>query len=549
MSDTHPVLDLEAMGRQYLKRVRRNLPTARLYEEIVKNREGQIAHAGPVVVRTGRRYTELPPQDRFIVKGPVSEEKVYWKRHQVMSEYHFEGLVARIISYMQNREVYVQNVYACNDCDDCRIPIRIVTESAWHSLFARKMFTPEYDPEVFNNFSPAFSVVHIPGFHAKPETDGTHSHAFALINMEQKIAAIAGTAHAGEIRHAVFSFVNYLLPHEAVLPMRCAVNIGKAGDTAVFIGREGSGKTTLSLDSERILIGDHEHGWSDKGLFCFERGGYARVLNLSEKEEPLLFDLTRKFGTILENVAMDPDTRRIDLSDGILTQNTRAAYSISHIPHAAERKVCGHPKNLFLLTCDAFGVMPPISRLTPEQTLYGFLSGYTSRSIHAESGEVELTSEFDMNFGASSLTLPPAAYSGRLLEKIRKHNVRCWLVNTGWIGDPHGKASRIPIEYSRALIRAVLSGQMETVGYETDPVFQFEIPKECPGLPARLLNPRTAASDPGEYEMRANRLAQAFTEAFEQFKDEMPDTMQDMLSGLLSIEKSFDFMDDFGFSL
>jgi len=379
--------DFVVIGRKYLKVVHRNLPTPLLYEQIIKNREGQVSHMGPVVVRTGD-FAERSLTDKFIVKEPVSEEKVPWgDENRPISEERFNNLLYRLLAYMQNKEVYVQYCYAGRD-SDYRTSIRFITETAWHNLFVRNMFVPIHDVEDFEAYDPDFTVVHIPGFHAMPEVDGTGSSAFVIISLGQKTAFICGTHYGGEIRQVVFTILNYLLPLESVFPLRCSANIGPDGDVAIFMGRGGTGKTTLAVDPERRLIGDHAHGWSDKGLFDFERGSYARVMKISKEEETEIFSCTRKFGSILENVSIDLETRRVDLNDDALTDNTRAVYPNTHIPNAFVDGVCDHPRNIFLLTCDALGVMPPIARLSPELAVYAFLSGYTSRFIETESGPV-----------------------------------------------------------------------------------------------------------------------------------------------------------------
>ena len=540
--------DFVVIGRKYLKVVHRNLPTPLLYEQIIKNREGQVSHMGPVVVRTGD-FAERSLTDKFIVKEPVSEEKVPWgDENRPISEERFNNLLYRLLAYMQNKEVYVQYCYAGRD-SDYRTSIRFITETAWHNLFVRNMFVPIHDVEDFEAYDPDFTVVHIPGFHAMPEVDGTGSSAFVIISLGQKTAFICGTHYGGEIRQVVFTILNYLLPLESVFPLRCSANIGPDGDVAIFMGRGGTGKTTLAVDPERRLIGDHAHGWSDKGLFDFERGSYARVMKISKEEETEIFACTRKFGSILENVSIDLETRRVDLNDDALTDNTRAVYPNTHIPNAVVDGVCDHPRNIFLLTCDALGVMPPIARLSPELAVYAFLSGYTSRFTETESGPVETDIRFDTCFGASALTLPAHVYGNLLMEKIKKHNVSCWLLNTGWLGEPRGAGERIKIAQTRKLVYAAVSGKLNDVAYETDPVFSFEIPEECPGVPAAILNPRRMAKDQGEYELRAVQLARKFMEDFARYENEMPENMRTMLLDVLSLDDSFDMLEEFRLSI
>ncbi|MCP4106003.1 MAG: phosphoenolpyruvate carboxykinase (ATP) [Desulfobacteraceae bacterium] len=556
LTNNEGVIDLVAIGQEHLRNVHRNLTTPRLYEEIIKNREGQIAHMGPVVVRTSHS-TKRSHADRFIVAESDTEDKMCWSdRNNPISEQQFKNLYYRLMAYMQNKEAYVQYCHACNDPEH-RVSIRFVTETAWHSLFVRNMFEPLRDTETLrllndshttDQFKPEFSVVHIPGFQAVPEQDGTRSSAFVVIHLGQRLAVIGGTSYAGEIKQAVFTMLNYLFPTESVLPMRCSANMGQDGDVAIFIGRSGTGKTTLSVDPERRLVGDNRHGWSDKGIFSFERGCYAKVMNISSEDEPEIYDCTRKFGTILENVSVDLNTRNIDLDDERLTKNTRAAYPMTHVPNAICGKNCGHPRHLFLLTCDAFGVIPPIARLTPEQAIYGFLSNYTAQFSPTEA-DVEPQAGFNVCFGASSFTLQPSVYAKLFMEKIKKHNLTCWIMNTGWNGEPYDRGERIKIAHSRALLRAAVSGSLEDMEYETDPVFLFEIPKKCPGVPDEMLNPRNVASDEGEYEVRANRLAREFMKDFSKFENEMPENMRTLLSEILSLDGSFDLFDEFSFSM
>ena len=541
-------LNLENFGRKHLRRIHRNLPTPMLYEKIATNREGQMAHLGPVVIRTGH-YSEMPPADKFIVKDSFSEEKVFWSEEKnELSENHFNTLFHRLLAYMHDKEAYVQDCLLGN-VPEYEIPIRIVTETAWHSLFARNMYYQIHDLGKLEAFTPEFTIIHVPGFNAVPEQDGTHSSAFVIYNLSRKLVLIGGSSYAGEIKQAVFTLASYLVP-ESVFCMRCSANMGAKGDVAIFLGREETGKTTLAMDLTRRLLGDHAHGWTDTGIFNLEWGGYAKLFNLSVEDQPAVYDCTRRFGTILENVTCDPDTRRVDLSDGSLTRNTRGVYPISHLPNAIHGGSFDPPKNLFLLTCDAFGVLPAIARLTPEQAAYAFLSAYTSKFTQTESGEFEPQVMFNVSFGDAALALPAYAYGMRLLEKIKTHNTACWLMNTGWIGEPSHKTERISIKHSRALANAAISGALNTVEFETDPVFQYEIPKNCPGvdIPQKMLNPREAAADAGDYELRANRLVAEFMKDFAQYEDKMPEDMRTMLSQIISVDDTLD-LEEFGFSI
>ncbi len=540
--------NLETFGQKHFRQIHRNLPTSVLYEKIVTGREGQLAHLGPVVVRTGH-YAELPPDDRFIVRDPYSEEKISWgDEKNELSENHFNTLFRRLLSYLNDKEVYVQDCLV-GGVPQHRIRIRIITETAWHSLFARNMFYQIQDLKAIEGFAPEFTILHVPGFKAVPEMDGTFSSSFVIANLSRRLVLIGGSSYAGELRQAVFTVTDYLMP-EAVFCMRCAANVGKDGDVAIFLGREETGKTTLATDPERRLIGDHAHGWCEEGLFNLEWGCYAKLFNISPKDQPYIYESTRRFGTILENVTIDMDTRRVDLSDGSLTENIRGIYPISHIPFAIREGMFGHPKNLFLLTCDAFGVLPPIARLTPEQALYAFLSAYTSKLSQTESGEYEPQVMFSVVFGDTLLSHSAHVYGKRLMENIIKYKVNCWLVNTGWSGEACPKGERTKIEYTRALVRVAISGTLSEVAFETDPVFQFEIPKTCPNdaVPAKVLNPRLCAADPGEYEMRAVRLVSEFLKNFEQFEDMVPEDMRSMMSQIISVDDTMD-LEDFGFMM
>lgn len=535
-------------GLVHKNQVRRNLTTGALYEEIVKHREGQIAHLGPMVVRTGHD-AEVPPGDKFIVKDSVSESKVCWDNTKnELSGNYFNTLYNRLVAYMYNKTAYVQDCMA-GSVEEHAIPMRIITETAWHSLFARNMFYQAPEASSLENFHPDFTVVHVPGFHAIPELDGTRSASFVIVSLEKKMVLIGGTSYAGEIKQAVFTMVNHMMPAD-VFVMRCSANVGPEDDVAIFMGREETGKTTLAVDPARSLLGDHSHGWSEKGVFNLDWGGYAKLCGIREEDQPYIYSCTRKFGTLLENVSINPDTRRIDTDDNCLTENTRAAYPIAHLPHAIRKGLYGHPKNLFLLTVDAFGVLPPIARLTPEQAVYAFLSAYTARFRPTETGKMEPEVMFDVCFGDAALALPAYEYGRRLLEKIQAHGIHCWLVNTGWSGEPYTRGERIRIGYTRALIRAAISGEFHSVKWETDPVFQFEVPLESPdeSIPAKMLNPRSAAADPGEYEMRANRLVAEFVKDFGKFEEEIPEDMRVMLSQVISVDEDFDF-DDYDFKI
>ncbi|RKX25800.1 MAG: phosphoenolpyruvate carboxykinase (ATP), partial [Candidatus Zixiibacteriota bacterium] len=433
---------LEPYGIRNTGVVFRNLSTPALYAESVRNREGFIAHLGPYVVRTGQ-HTGRSPRDRFIVKEPTTEKKIWWgKENRPFDRDKFDSLYYRALAYLQGKQLYIQDCYAGAD-RDYRMRVRVINETAWHNMFARNMFIRMKDSSELDGFEPEFTVIHVPNFHADPELDTTNSEAFVILNFEKRLVIIGGTAYAGEIKKAIFTVMNFFLPQKKVLSMHCSANMGEKGDTAVFFGLSGTGKTTLSTDPERKLIGDDEHGWSDAGIFNFEGGCYAKVIRLSREGEPDIYECTRKFGTILENVAIDIETRRIDLNDSSLAENTRAAYPITHIKNSVPEGTGGHPKNIILLTADAFGVLPPVARLTPEMTQKYFLIGYTAKVAGTEVGVTEPKATFSSCFGSPFMALEPSVYANLLGEKINKHNALCWLVNTGWINGPYGTGERI----------------------------------------------------------------------------------------------------------
>ncbi len=503
-----------------------NVNTPRLYEEIIKRREGVIVHLGPVVVRTGH-HTARAANEKFIVKEPSSEGRIWWgKVNRPFDEARFDTLYLRLMAYLQGRDLFIQDCFAGAD-PEYRFPIRIITETAWHSLFARNMLIQARWEELESHV-PEFTVLHVPNFHAIPQIDGTHSEAFIIIHFGKKLVIIGGTAYAGEIKKSVFTILNYLLPQEHVMTMHSSANIGDRGDAALFFGLSGTGKTTLSTDPSRRLIGDDEHGWSDRGVFNFEGGCYAKAINLSKESEPEIYECTRKFGTILENVAFNIDTRRIELYDASLTENTRAAYPITHIPTAERSKMGGHPENIIMLTADAFGIMPPISQLTPEQTLYHFISGYTSKIGGTEIGlGKEPQATFSACFGAPFMALHPYAYAQLLREKILKHNVKCWFVNTGWVGGPYGIGSRIKLKYTRQMVNSALSGALEKASFVEEKVFGLKIPAECEDVPKEILNPVQAWKNESDYMEKAKELANKFRENFHQFeKDCEPETLE-----------------------
>ena len=513
--------ELEELGFRNVANIYWNASTPHLYEEIIRRREGNIAHLGPVVVRTGH-HMGRSPEDKFIVKEPSSVEKIWWGSvNKGIEEEQFMRLFYRLQAYFQNKDVFIQDCYA-GAALAYRIPIRVITETAWHSLFARNMFIQIKTREKARDHRPEFTVINVPRFHAVPELDGTSSEAFILLHPGKKLVLVGGTSYAGEIKKSVFTMLNYVYPQESVLSMHCSANVGDNDDPVIFFGLSGTGKTSLSADPKRRLVGDDEHGWSEEGIFNFEGGCYAKVIGLSKEAEPEIYECARRFGTILENVSLDHDTRRLDLDDASLTENTRAAYPISHIPSALRVGVCGHPKNVIMLTCDAFGVMPAVARLTPEQAVYHFLSGYTAKVAGTELGIREPQATFSACFGAPFMALPPVVYARLFTKKIQTPKVKCWLLNTGWVGKPYGEGERIKIAYSRALIRNVLNGALEKGGFERDPFFGFMTPKACEGVPQEILNPWKSSSDKARYEQRARRLGADFREHFKRFRNDVP---------------------------
>jgi len=503
---------LEHYGISGLAATHWNLPVAALYEEAVRRREGQIAHGGALAVHTGL-HTGRSPNDKFIVLEPESEAQVDWGTvNRPMTPKKFDTLCARLFGALMGRELFVQDCTAGAD-PRYQVPIRIITETAWHSLFSQNLFIPSD-----KRLSPEFTVIDVPSFQADPGRDGTHSGVFILVNLARKLVVIGGTSYAGEIKKSIFTIMNYRLPLAGVLSMHCSANAGPQGDVALFFGLSGTGKTTLSADPQRRLIGDDEHGWSDDGIFNFEGGCYAKVIRLSPEAEPEIHACTQRFGTVLENVVVDPATRRLDLDDASLTENTRAAYPLEFISNAIVPSVSGHPQNIIMLTCDAFGVLPPIAKLTPEQAMYHFLSGYTAKVAGTEEGlGNEPAATFSTCFGAPFMVLKPTVYANLLGEKIARHQVRCWLVNTGWSGGPFGVGQRMKIAHTRAMIHAALSGKLDGVPAQPDPVFRVHVPQSCDGVPPELLQPRDTWPDKAAHDRTALELASRFEENFKPF--------------------------------
>jgi phosphoenolpyruvate carboxykinase (ATP) len=515
---------LDHYGLHDLGNVTWNAPVPALYEEAIRRRECVLAEHGAMVVSTGA-HTGRSPQDKYIVDEETSRDRIWWGPvNRPMSPEAFASLHRRIIEHFRGRDVFVQDCVVGAD-HRYRLPIRVVTSTAWHSLFARTMFVPQRQEELASHV-PEFTVLHAPDCLAIPEHDGTRSETFIVINFARRLVLIGGTAYAGEIKKAVFSVLNYLLPLNGVLSMHCSASAGPEDDVAIFFGLSGTGKTTLSSDRSRRLIGDDEHGWTDQGVFNFEGGCYAKVIRLSAEAEPEIYQAVQRFGAILENVTLEPRTRVIDFNDDSRTENTRAAYPLTYIDHADPRGIGQHPRHIFMLTADAFGVLPPLARLTHEQAMYHFLSGYTAKVAGTERGVSEPAATFSACFGAPFLTLPPHVYARMLGERMAAHRAQVWLVNTGWTGGPYGVGHRMPIAVTRAMIRAVLSGALDDVPTERDPVFGFAVPVVCPGVPSDLLRPRATWPDPVAYDRQAARLAAMFAENFDQFVSYVPDDVR-----------------------
>jgi len=513
---------LENQGLTDLRKVYWNIPSESLYEEIVFRGEGHIAHMGPVIVDSGK-HTARAAQDKFVVREPNSEGNIWWGEYnRPISPATFDETLQRMQGFVQGRDLFVQDCYAGAD-PAYKLPVRIISEFAWHSLFARNMFILPKSREEYRQHIPEFTVFCIPSFKAFEAIDGTRSKTFITLNFEHKMALIGNSAYAGEIKKSVFTLMNYLLPLEGVMTMHCSANQGDDGDVGLFFGLSGTGKTTLSADPTRGLIGDDEHGWSDDGVFNFEGGCYAKVIRLSPTAEPEIYACTRSFGSILENVIYDPVTRLIDLDDDAITENTRASYPLEYINNAIPDKRGGHPKNIILLTCDAQGVLPPIARLTPDQAVYHFISGYTSKVGGTEVGlgeEPEIT--FSACFGAPFMVHHPMFYADLFRRKIERYGVTCWLLNTGWVGGSYGVGKRISIKHTRALLNAALSGKLSDVEFYQDPVFGFEVPKSCPDVPENVLYPAEAWPSKDDYTNRYRQLAARFVDNFKKFSAECP---------------------------
>ena len=506
---------LEDYGLVNLGNINWNLSPAALVEHAIARKEGILAANGAFAATTGV-HTGRSPKDKFIVSNEEYAAKIWWGDiNHPMSPENFENVRQNLAAYLQGRDVYVLDAAAGAD-PDYRMPIQVITEYAWHNLFARQLFLRANEGDLSSERA-GFTVLCVPNFHTDPRTHGTRSETSIIIDFEERLVLIAGTQYAGEMKKAVFTVLNFILPAEGVLPMHCSANVGPDGDVALFFGLSGTGKTSLSADPERRLIGDDEHGWSDNGVFNFEGGCYAKCINLSQKYEPQIWNAIR-FGAVYENVVIDPQTREPDYSDDSLTENTRAAYPIDFIDNVIESGQGGQPKAVIFLSADSFGVLPPISLLTTEQAMYYFLSGYTSKLAGTEKGVTTPEATFSSCFGAPFLPLRPGEYANLLRERIEKHNVRCYLLNTGWTGGPYGVGSRININYTRAMVRATISGVLDNVETITDPVFGLHVPTSCPDVPGELLIPRNTWANTDDFDRMAADLAGRFKKNFKQFE-------------------------------
>ena len=510
---------LQLHGLENLGSIHWNLSAPALYQEAIRRNEGVVTAGGALNVATGI-HTGRSPKDKFIVDTPSIHDHINWGNvNKPISEENFDSLFKKVTSYLQGRDVFVQDCFAGAD-PEYRLNVRVVTESAWPNLFAQNMFIrPSVEQKL--GFLPDFTVIHVPGLQAAGATDGVNSETFILVNFDRKMVLIGGSHYAGEIKKSIFGILNYLLPDRDVLPMHCSANVGSNGDSAIFFGLSGTGKTTLSADKSRALIGDDEHGWSQNGIFNFEGGCYAKVINLSEEAEPEIYATTHRFGTVLENVVFEPMTGRLDLWDKSLTENTRACYPLDFIENADSTGIASHPKNIVLLAADAFGVLPPISKLSPEQAMYHFLSGYTAKVAGTEKGmgsQPEAT--FSTCFGGPFMPRRPTVYGEMLRERLSKHGGSCWLVNTGWSGwSVADGAERMKISYTRAMLRAALDGKLDATAINFDNCFGLGIPDACPDVPSEILQPRKAWSDPKRYDSVARDLCGRFENNFEQFVD------------------------------
>jgi phosphoenolpyruvate carboxykinase (ATP) len=500
-----------------------NLNPVELVEHAIRRGEGSLVDGGPFNAVT-TPHTGRSPQDRFVVREPGSEADVDWGKVNIPFEAeNYDRLREDVIGHLEGQDLFVRDMWGGAD-PRYRLGVRVITPNAWHNLFAYNMFRRPSAAEL-EKFEPGFTILHAPEYQADPERHGTRTSTFILIHFGRREVLIGGTRYAGEIKKSVFGLLNYLLPKQGVLSMHCSANVGPDGDSALFFGLSGTGKTTLSADPERALIGDDEHGWSDEGIFNYEGGCYAKAINLSPEGEPEIYATTRMFGTVLENCVLDEE-RRVDFASQAITENTRVSYPLHYIPNHVPEARGGHPRNVIFLTADAYGVLPPIARLTPEQAMFYFLSGYTAKVAGTERGVKEPQPTFSACFGAVFIPLHPGVYAEMLGEKLRQHGSRVWLVNTGWTGGPYGEGSRMKLAYTRAMVRAALAGQLDDVQTATAPFFGLQIPTSVPGVPSEVLNPRDTWADAAAYDAQAKKLAGLFAENFQRFADRVPESVR-----------------------
>ncbi|ADI14482.1 phosphoenolpyruvate carboxykinase [Truepera radiovictrix] len=522
MADTAtPAVQLSGLS-DVLRTPYHNLPSAALIEESLRRHEGLLSVDGALCADTGH-FTGRSPQDKFIVKDALTENTVAWGAiNQPLSEAHFAALKRDMLAALAHTTPFVQDLYAGTD-PAYRLSVRVITEYAWHSLFARNMFVR---PETREARDPDFTVINLPSFRADPERHGCRSETVIAVSFSERLVLVGATEYAGEIKKSIFSVLNFLLPDRDVMPMHCSANVGAEGKAALFFGLSGTGKTTLSADPHRTLIGDDEHGWSGRGIFNFEGGCYAKVINLSPEAEPEIFATTKRFGTILENVVVDPHTRAVDFGDARKTENTRASYPIHFIPNASLEGTAGHPTDVVFLTADAFGVLPPIAKLSVEGAMYHFLSGYTAKVAGTERGVTEPKATFSTCFGAPFMPRHPGVYAQMLGDKLRQHGANVWLVNTGWSGGPYGTGARMKLAYTRAMVQAALSGALKGVPTRQHPVFNVAMPTACPGVPADVLDPKSTWADAEAYDRQAAKLARMFGDNFAQFASSVPEAVR-----------------------
>ena len=525
MSERVPTKGLDAQGIETSAEIFWNLTTAPLVEHAVRLGEGRLTKDGALLVDTGK-FTGRSVKDKFVVRDATTEDTINWGAiNQPMTGEHWANLKADFLTALEDQdELYVADLFGGSQ-PEYRVNVRVITQMAWHNLFIRTLLVRP-DASELADFAPEYTIIDLPSFRADPARHGTRTETVVAVNFTEKLVLIGGTSYAGEMKKSVFGILNYLLPVKGVMPMHCSANIGPNGDTAVFFGLSGTGKTTLSADASRTLIGDDEHGWSDTAVFNFEGGCYAKMINLSAEAEPEIYATSKRFGTVLENVVIDPVTRELDFDDNSLAENSRGSYPIDFIPNASKDNLGPVPKNIIFLTADAYGVLPPISRLTPEQAMYHFLSGYTARVAGTEIGVTEPTATFSTCFGAPFMPRHPSVYGNLLKERIAKGGVTCWLVNTGWTGGKHGVGSRMPIKVTRALLNAALDGSLNNVAFRTDPNFGFEVPVAVSGVDSKILDPRQTWSNGEEYDETAIKLVKQFVDNFAQFEEHVDDSVR-----------------------